>query len=331
MNAATPYRWLTWTPEADKNIPDSPGPEPTKPTKPSSVSFVGSPQGKTQNIQVARPPAEPLPDPFGPLPADPAEATAESAMRDRLRQPKYARIIAANPGAGSERDLMIRAAAIVWAAGGPEGIARRRAEMFRGIPAAMIRERRITFRAPARQPGPGEWCGTPQGNAEVLAWRGTDFALVRLLAAPAWRWLAAKDLGPVAPLTAAVPLASLEGTVCPQCLALFWTRPGGTRGCDCGGRPAMQPQPDAACPNDPATCACGWCSGARQRATFRGRILPRATAKKRRGGKGGLGARRQCPCGGSHDPCALTGRCGLECSCSLCMSWRASIGVRGHQ
>lgn len=32
-----------------------------------------------------------------------------------------------------------------------------------------------------------------------------------------------------------------------------------------------------------------------------------------------------CPCGADHRPCALTGRCGLECGCALCAGWRCGL------
>ncbi len=144
--------------------------------------------------------AETLPDPFGPLPADPAEAASEEAMRQRLREPGYAAIIARNTGAGTVRSLMIRAAAAVWAAGGPEGIARRRAAAFDGIPPRLVAGRRIAFSAPEGQPAPGEWVGTAGGNAEVLGWDlASAEALVRLLARPQWAWVAADRL--TAPVT----------------------------------------------------------------------------------------------------------------------------------
>lgn len=199
MNAAT-YRWLGWKP--GKNIQDSPGTEPTKPTKAPFEGFEGAAPGESQIFHAPAPgPSEPLgaiplPDPFGPLPLDPADAAAEQAMRQRLREPKYAAIIARNTGDGTPRSLAIRAAAAVWAQGGPEGIARRRAEAFRGVPPGLVAGRQVALRAPEGQPGPGEWVGISAGNAEVLGWdlaRGE--ALVRLLAAAAWRWIPMRSLG----------------------------------------------------------------------------------------------------------------------------------------
>lgn len=136
------------------------------------------------------PPAGELPDPFGPLPPDPADAAGELALRQRLREPRYAAIIARSPGDGSPRSLAIRAAATVWAVDGPEGTARRRAAAWESIPAGLLAGRAFSFAPPDGQPGPGCWVGTPRGNAEVLAWDlARAEALVRLLTRTEWAWV----------------------------------------------------------------------------------------------------------------------------------------------
>lgn len=142
------------------------------------------------------------PDPFGPLPADREDALAELELRAKLRQPELARLTIANPVIArapvsvSIRACQIAAASVVWAAGGPEGIARRRAEAWADIPPALVEGRRVSFTAPAGGLAIGEWCRLPKGAAcEVLARDAdTGAVLVRALAAASWLWCPAGEL-----------------------------------------------------------------------------------------------------------------------------------------
>jgi len=146
------------------------------------------------------------PDPFGPLPAGEAAAAGELELRAKLREPRLARLlVGGGPHPPTVRRLQIRAAALVWAADGPEGIARRRAESWTGIPPSLIAGRAVRFRATASSPAIGEWVRTPGGRAgEVLAYDGASGeALVRSLAEPPrWAWhppaalVAEMDWGP---------------------------------------------------------------------------------------------------------------------------------------
>lgn len=136
-------------------------------------------------------------DPFGPLPAGEADALAELELRAKLREPALARLLVRTPVvSGRIRECQICAAATVWAAGGPEPVARCRAQAWDGIPEAMLQGRRIEFTAPADSPAIGEWVRTPHGTAsEVLAYDAdSGAALVRDLAAPRWQWLPAAEL-----------------------------------------------------------------------------------------------------------------------------------------
>lgn len=137
------------------------------------------------------------PDPFGPLPAGKGDALAELELRAKLRQPALARITLSQPVvSGSVRVCQIAAASLIWAAGAPQVLARRRAESWAGIAPALVAGHRIAFTAPTGRPVPGEWVLTPVGTAcEVLAHDADSGAvLVRALAAPRWQWCAAGEL-----------------------------------------------------------------------------------------------------------------------------------------
>ncbi|MGH9533814.1 MAG: hypothetical protein ACRD2E_03035 [Terriglobales bacterium] len=217
---------------------------------------------------------------FGPLPADPEAAESERRLRAQLREPEYARALAAGGGTFTARAAALAAA-----------------------PRELTTGRRLTFAAAAGQPVPGEWRSSPHGPVEIVAWgRSGVEALGRRLPEPhSWHWIAAGDLSPVpfadgAPEgKASAPGGWREGTLCPGCCALRWLDRDGRRRCDCP-RPAPRP-------------------------AERGRLPAMRAMVRARGAYSG-----PCPCGGDHGPCAITGRCGLECECSLCQGWRKPPG-----
>ncbi|MGH9488799.1 MAG: hypothetical protein ACRD04_14590 [Terriglobales bacterium] len=191
---------------------------------------------------------------FGVLPTDPEEAAAEQALRAKLREPQYARVIISQPVivmepiSASLRVIMIAAASAVWAAGAPEELARRRAAAWVDIPLQLIAGRRVSFLPAPNGLVPGEWCRTPHGAACELLARDADSdgILVRALAdPPRWAWFAPTSLTseldwPPDPAPAPKAVRRDRMTVCPKCRALAWYDATGGRRCDCDGSAAAE-------------------------------------------------------------------------------------------
>ncbi|MGH9466036.1 MAG: hypothetical protein ACRD1Y_01655 [Terriglobales bacterium] len=132
---------------------------------------------------------------FGPLPAYPAEAEAEFGLRTKLRQPGYAALTISQPVvSGNVRVCQIAAAAVVWAAGGPEELARRHAAAWDGISPALLEGHAISFRPAPGALAIGEWVRTPSGSAaEVLAHDTSSGEVLLRTRAPPPRWAWCSD------------------------------------------------------------------------------------------------------------------------------------------